>query len=348
VQGPDERVWVQRTLPEIDNLRAAFDWAMAAGEIDLAVRLATALPELSRLRLGYESMEWAERALAVTPRDHPLFAATVGAAARGAWNLGDFAKARRLAALAGDRSPGRGAARIGYPRDVQADVALYEDDAAAALSYYREQVAIARRDGDPIRLVWTLYYVAICHAVLRRPDMGLDAARESVRVAATTANPTAESMARYALGLVLKKADPPRALALFDEAAARAESVHNAWWQGIALMEAAATRAVHGDPAVAAAELVVVLDLWEHAGDITQQWLTLRYVVRLLTALGADSDARVLHHALLAAGRPSPLTAEQVATSGGNGVGGGMPVDAALAHARACLRRWFLDHDHRL
>ena len=63
-----------------------------------------------------------------------------------------------------------------------------------------------------------------------------------------TANPTARSMARYALGLVLKKTDPERALALFDEAAELAASVHNFWWEGIALMEAAATRAVHGDP----------------------------------------------------------------------------------------------------
>ncbi len=51
----------------------------------------------------------------------------------------------------------------------------------------------------------------------------------------TTANPTARSMARYALGLVLKKSDPDRALALFDEAAELAASVQNFWWHGIAL-----------------------------------------------------------------------------------------------------------------
>ena len=31
------------------------------------------------------------------------------------------------------------------------------------------EVARARRDADPIRLVWTLFYVAVCHAVLRTP-----------------------------------------------------------------------------------------------------------------------------------------------------------------------------------
>ncbi len=132
------------------------------------------------------------------------------------------------------RVPARGTARSGYPADVAADVALYEGDVEAALRHYTAEVARARREDDPIRLVWTLYYVAICHAVRRTPELGLPAAQECMRVAGSTANPTAESMARYTLGLVLKKADPARALELFDEAAELAASVHNFWWQGIA------------------------------------------------------------------------------------------------------------------
>ena len=79
--------------------------------------------------------------------------------------------------------------------------------------------------------------------------------RKPLLVAEETANPTARSMARYALGLVLKKSEPDRALALFDEAAELAASVQNFWWHGIALMEAAATRAVHSDPASGARAL---------------------------------------------------------------------------------------------
>ena len=87
--------------------------------------------------------------------------------------------------------------------------------------------------------MWTLFYVAICQAALRTPEAGLAAAEEAVQVADATANPTARSMGRYALGLVLKKSEPDRALALFDEAAELAASVQNFWWHGIALMEAA-------------------------------------------------------------------------------------------------------------
>ena len=131
-------------------------------------------------------------------------------------------------------------------------------------------------------------------------------------VAETTGNPTTRSMARYALGLVLKKSAPDRALDLFDEAASLAASVHNFWWQGIALMEAAATRAVHRDAAEAAVALADVLGHWDRAGDWSQQWLNLRYVVRLLGRLGHDEDALVLHFCLLAAGKASPLAADRL------------------------------------
>lgn len=46
-----------------------------------------------------------------------------------------------------------------------------------------------------------------------------------------------------------------------------AGDVQNFWWYGIALMEAAATRAVHGDPAAAAQLFDDVLDHWDRVGD---------------------------------------------------------------------------------
>jgi hypothetical protein len=274
-----------------------------------------------------------------------LFPAAVGFAARGAWTRGEFDHARSLAELAEGRVPGRGAGRVTYPADVLADLALYEGDAAAALAYYDDEATRARRDADPTRLVWDLFYVAICHAVLRTPDAGLPAAQESLRVADTTANPTARSMARYALGLVLKKSEPGRALSLFDEAAELAASVQNFWWYGIALMEAAATRAVHGDPATAARLFIDVLDHWDRVGDWSQQWLNLRYATRLLIRLGANEDAVALHHALVKAGRPSPMNEAQVAELSDGlddrvqsiGPAGGA---AAAARARTALSRY--------
>jgi predicted ATPase len=341
-QGPHEKAWVERMLPDYDNLRVAFEHLMAVSDVDGALRLVTSLPEFVHLRIGYESSGWAERVVEVADSDHPLYVSAVGFAARGAWNRGDFVAAEALATLAQGRVPGRGNGRVAYPGDVLADVSLYRGDAASALAHYDGEVARARRDDDPIRLVWTLFYVSICHAAMRRPEDGIDAAEESLRVAEETENPTALSMARYALGLVLKKSDPDRALALFDDAANLAASVQNFWWHGIALMEAAATRAVHGDPAIAARALMEVLEHWDRVGDWSQQWLNLRYVARFLARVGARDDAGALHHALVAAGRLSPLSQDRVSAIG-EPDHAPLSSAAAVARARSSLARYALD-----
>lgn len=305
VHTADERAWVERIDSEPDNLRAAFEWSIAARDVDAVLRIATL--EVAQLWGSYEASTWAQRALDLVPVDHPRFPACVGTAARGAWARGDFARARRIAAMAGGKACERGENRSGHPGDVLADVAMYEGDVEHALRHYIEQARLAHAADDPIRLTWTLYYVAICHAVGRQPAAGVPAATECVAVAETTTNPSAMAMARYALGLVLKKAEPERALALFDAAAELAAGVRNLWFYGIALMEAAATRSVHGDMAAAAADCLRVLDHWDRIGDLTQQWLHLRYVMRLLVRLGADDDAAALHHCLVAAGKQSAL-----------------------------------------
>jgi len=339
MHSAEEREWVERMLPDYDNLRVAFEHAMADSNVDTALSLVTSLPEFVHLRIGYESSGWAERLVELTDPEHPLYPAVVGFAARGAWNRGEQSRARALAALAGGRPPARGNGRVAYPGDVLADVALYEGDAAAALAHYDGEVSRARQDNDPIRLVWTLFYVAICHAALRNPEDGLAAAQESVLVAEETRNPTAKSMARYALGLVLKKSDPDRALTLFDEAAELAASVQNFWWHGIALMEGAATRAVHGDSASGARALIEVLDHWDRVGDWSQQWLNLRYVARFLVRVGAQDDAVALHFALVGAGRLSPLDPAQLAELGEH-QGEGLSAADAVVRARASLARY--------
>ncbi len=348
MQTAEERDWVERMLPDYDNLRTAFDCAMANDHIDLALRLIASVSELVGLRIGYEVCGWAERVVAVADPGHPQFAAVVGMAARGAWAHGDFDRARRLADLARGRVPGRGAARIAYPADVLADVALFEGDASGVLAHWVGEAARARRDSDAIRLVQTVSVLAICRGVLGNSDVALPDAREAVEVAETTSNPTARSTAYFALGYVLKNSEPARALALFDEAARLAGEVRNFWWYGIALMEAAGTRVLHGDPLTAAGMFIEVLDHWDRVGDWAEQWLTLRYITRLLALLGADDDALFLHCALLMAGKPSPLREAQLQglldrlggdrfeahrASAGDG-------SAAVARARSVLRRY--------
>ncbi len=313
VETTEEREWIDRVLPDYDNLRTAFERAMADQNIDLASRLVTACGEIFGIRVGYEAFRWAERVAAVAAPDHPLFPAVVGTAARGAWGRGEYVLARNLAELAGGRVPGTGTSRIAYPGDVLADVDLFEGKAGRVLSYWDEQAAVARREGNPIRLGQTLSTGAVLHGVLGGDfDRYLPAAQEGVEIAEATGNPTARSTAYFGLAFLLKRSEPGRALALFDEAASLAGEVQNFWWYGIALMEAAATRAVHGDPVDAAQLFDDVLDHWDRVGDWTELWISLRYATRLLVRLGAEDDAALLHWAQLKAGKGSPLHADQL------------------------------------
>jgi hypothetical protein len=350
IRGADEQAWIERmapdarttfTMPEYDNLRAAFERVMTERDVDLALRLVTSLPELVHLRVGYLSVGWAERAVGLADPGHPLFVAAVGVSARGAWVLGEFSHARTLAALAQGRDPGAGTSYPAYPADVLADLDLYEGGAAAALAHYEGQKARARNGDDPFRLLWILYNITICHDALRTPDAGVRAAQEAMEVAETTANPTALSMARCALGRVLKDAEPDRALMLLDQAADLAESVQNNWLVGIAWTEAAAVRAVHGDPAATARMFIEVLDIWDREGPGTGvlHWLTVRYVTRLLVRLGADADAATLHRTLVAAGHESPLSEAESARLGAAGVAG-LTGAEAVALARSSLQRY--------
>lgn len=311
MQSPQERQWVERMLPHYDNLRSAFEHSMDERQIDLALRLVASVPELIGWRIGYEVADWAERVIAVADPDHPLFVAAVGTAVRVAWNHADFGRAKSLEALARGRVPVRGSARVVYPADVMADVALFEGEPMKALAYWEHQVMCARSEGDDIRLCWSLFVLAICQGVMRNDDVAVPAAQEAIVVAEQSGNPTAQSMAYFALGYLLRKSEPERALALFDDAARLAAEVQNFWVYGSALLEAAATRALYGDPRAAAQMFVAVLEHWDRFGDRTQQWLTLRHVVRLLIRLGAYEDAAFLYWAFMNAGKPSPLTAEQ-------------------------------------
>lgn len=350
--GADEAAWVDRiapkagtryTAPDFDNIRLAFDHAMATGNIDLALRLVSSLPEV-HLRIGYHSIEWAERAVAAADPGHPLYAAAVGTVARATWVLGRFARTREVAELAAGLSQGPTTSFIAYAADMLADVALYQGGVADALSYYECLRSDAPAAPDVRRLLLILDKITLCHQKLGLPGGGLDAAQEAIRVAETSANPSARALARCSLGRALSASEPDRALTLFEEAGKLAASVENNWLIAVAMMEAAGVHAVCSAPAVAARALVETLDLWEKGGPtvLTQQWDTLGHAARALLRAGAKADALAVHHTLAASGIEPPLTEAQVCGAGD--VEHPVPGESDVVdYARTALRRHFTE-----
>jgi predicted ATPase/DNA-binding SARP family transcriptional activator len=349
MHSADERVWVERMAPnartlyaspDFENIRTAFEQVMSDGNLDLALRLVASLIDLMN-RTGYHAARWVYRVVDSADHDHPLFVSAVGVAARAAWVLGDFPHARSLARMAAGRVASRRPCYLAHPDDVLADIALYEGDAQTALAHYEAELPGARSTGDPIRLVMIVDRITMCQQAFGAPEAGVPYAEEAILVADAAGNPTARSLARCTLGRALAGADPDRALGLLDDANEIGASVDNNWCIGMAGMEAAAIRAVHGDPIAAAPTLIPVLDHWEHGGPglIAQQWDTLRHVTRLLVRLGGETDAATLQRFFVDAGREPPLSDEEAAQLGG--VGGVAPAEADVVEfARTALRRY--------
>jgi predicted ATPase/DNA-binding CsgD family transcriptional regulator len=64
VDGPEQVAWLQQLDREYDNFRAAIDWSLQSGNVELALRLASALwPYWDRRGHPSEGERWLERAL---------------------------------------------------------------------------------------------------------------------------------------------------------------------------------------------------------------------------------------------------------------------------------------------
>ena len=82
-EGPiwsaEEARWVDIVGADFDNLRAAYEWAAAAGDVDLALRIVVGAHDFAYFRKRYENAAWAEVATALPGADeHPSFPAALG------------------------------------------------------------------------------------------------------------------------------------------------------------------------------------------------------------------------------------------------------------------------------
>jgi predicted ATPase/DNA-binding XRE family transcriptional regulator len=70
--GPDPEIWLRQQIIELDNFRAAQEWALAAGEHDLLVRITCAVAQLWELRgLLSEARHRVSHAIGVDARSSP-------------------------------------------------------------------------------------------------------------------------------------------------------------------------------------------------------------------------------------------------------------------------------------
>ncbi len=221
VDGPDQSIWLDRLDAELDNIRAAMQWAQVRNPV-ICLRIASALWRFWFVRSSYlfEGIDWLTRALELTQGANTVH------------------RARALERLAGlccdfpDRKVAEGYARAAY----ELSEALH-DQFGMALALAR--ISFARLDRDPETAIAIAEQCEKLATELREPSIALhatflmalaakqlnDLARARSLLEATIAaeraggDPRALSMELMQLAQVcLSENDPESAQALLQEA----------------------------------------------------------------------------------------------------------------------------------
>jgi predicted ATPase/class 3 adenylate cyclase len=215
LRGFDQVEWAARTAREIDNFRAALDFAVETGSADLALRLVAPLGVYGTA-IGYAAMDWARTAVMIPEAEgHPMFPVVAAWGAWGAVMHGDFEAGAALIVRA-EASEAALGTRIACLRQAPATLAFFRGDFGAARRHAVEWVELAREDAEPYELAHAL----IMHATTLQFDDPATARRlleEAVDVARSGGVSSALSIGLSVLGTLLDD-DPDRAMDVLLEA----------------------------------------------------------------------------------------------------------------------------------
>ena len=304
--GPEEGAWMRRLDAELDNLRAAQSWALVREDAERALALSAALHGYAYRSQRPELFTWAERAARLpAAAGHRLQPLALASAATGAWGRGELDRARRLAQEGVDAAGGalEGHLAVGG----LGAVAFFSGDLAVARSQYRQAAELADAYGDRYQAIIARITANLALAYAGRKAEAIEEAEAILAAARRLDCPSATAWGLYTLGEVLLDDDPRRALALLDESRVLAAGVGSTFLTGVAGTSATALRARHGDPEEALRGFPELIDLWQRAGNWTQQWTMLRSLMTTLGRLGRDEPAAVLYGAMRASPTAAPL-----------------------------------------
>jgi predicted ATPase/DNA-binding SARP family transcriptional activator len=226
--GGERRAWIERLDLEHDNLGAAFEWCLAAGRNEMALRLVGALGWYWQFRAQTaEGRAWSEAALKAAgarpaeagPEESAIWGKALLAAGSMAWGQSDYPAAwPRLTASA---DAGRAAGPAGQPGlaialEMQGLVALYQGQLEQAAALYQESLALARQACGP----WGLALIL--------QEAGLTADLQG---------------------------HPQRARALIEESLALYTQVNDGWGMALALLDLGLVAGRHGEFAEARVRL---------------------------------------------------------------------------------------------
>jgi predicted ATPase/class 3 adenylate cyclase len=299
--GTDEFAWRARLEADTDNVRAAAMWALSAGELQLALRIITALCEEVAMRNPMLLGNAGTTALPFTPQLAPSQRVIVrSVAALEAYARGEMTRARELADEAvREPLPLEPAGFDPYPvyrvRNLPGFFRSFHSLVEAATPE-AEIEALELKPAQRARL-----YEGFAHAALEEGDRETAARFSEVALtfARASKNPSSLVTALYAYGAVLAGVDDDRALDAFDEAIAVANDASLSATAGAARFQSALIFARRGDLRGSLLRLRDAVTTLVVRGRTPELDGLFGYAIELLTRAGATEAALVVIGAVL-------------------------------------------------
>ena len=293
--GPDSGTWLDQLEREIHNFRAALQWTIDRGRVDLGMRMAAALWRFWQIR-------------------------------------GHIGEGRgliaQLLALGGDVSPAVRASAL----SAAGSLAYWHNDGAAAVTYYEAAVELRRGGDDPAELAAALYDLGHALSALdqvRDLERGRILEHEALEIHRTLGNPIGVAWLTWALGCNSHFAEAH--VAADEELSTSVElfrALDNqfglAW--SLTMSGLAAARLNHRDRA--GASWREALEIFAAVEDVSGIDTVLEHLARL--ALASDDPRRAIRLATAAArvrGRSESGIAEIAYGVLGDGAFEGIPLD---------------------
>lgn len=305
VRRTDEPEAVAEIDAAIDDLRSAHAWMVSSGEVGGALRLPVALSDYIFYRLRDEMITWTHRALELPGADRdPAYPAALATAAMGATHRGEYGLAAEQAREAMERDEPDSMATV-WALVALGATALYEGRFDDLRRIAEHQAGVADRLGDRYHGAFAMVFRVLAHLYRGEHEQALSHLDDLHGAAATAGNPTMQAFARYCHGEVHLDTDPAEAVAALEQAVDRARQVNNLMIEGVSLVSLASLQGRRGETDVALGLFRDVIAHWRRRGNYTYQLTTLRNLVELLSEIGADEPAAVLHGAVTEGLAPS-------------------------------------------